>query len=43
MFGLQFLNISPGIAFIAGVMAGMFLAWGIYEDFAANRPSRRNS
>ncbi|SEW23249.1 hypothetical protein [Thermococcus thioreducens] len=37
MFGLEFLNLSPEMAFGVGVLFGLLLAWGIYEDLVADR------
>lgn len=37
MFGLEFLNLSPEAAFGFGVIFGLLLAWGIYEDLGAHR------
>ncbi len=40
MFGLEFLNMSPEVAFGFGVLFGLLLAWGIYEDLYADRRAR---
>jgi len=37
MFGLDLLNLSPEAAFGFGVLFGLLLAWGIYEDMEDRR------
>ncbi len=32
MFGLEFLNLSPEMAFGVGVLFGLLLAWAMYAD-----------